>query len=287
MPVVAANLRRLRGEQGRTLSELARASGIAKATLSALEAGKGNPTIETLSSLATALGVPFGDLLAGGGPEPVHVVHASEGTSVAGTANTLRPHLRLPARRPPSCTRRASPALQARGRRARAGHARARLVTQGTLRTGRSIARPTGRGRLCRLRGRRDARLRGGGARRAGIAHHAVGPAMTTFEGHTAQIVTPPTPPAAGSGAGSPSASPPRERALALHYSSNAEPAEELAAALPNAAAFGADLGDARGARPPGRRGRGRLRPVDVLVANDGRSRSRASSRSTPPPSTR
>ena len=65
MPVVAANLRRLRGEQGRSLSELARASGIAKATLSALEAGRGNPTIETLSSLATALGVPFGDLLAG------------------------------------------------------------------------------------------------------------------------------------------------------------------------------------------------------------------------------
>ena len=49
MPVVAANLRRLRGGQGRSLSELARASGIAKATLSALEAGRGNPTIETLS----------------------------------------------------------------------------------------------------------------------------------------------------------------------------------------------------------------------------------------------
>ena len=96
MPVVAANLRRLRGAQGRSLSELARASGIAKATLSALEAGRGNPTIETLSSLATALGVPFGDLLASGAPEPVHVVHAAEGTSVPGTANTLRLIVRLP-----------------------------------------------------------------------------------------------------------------------------------------------------------------------------------------------
>ena len=94
--VVAANIRRLRGEQGRTLSELARASGVAKATLSALEAGKGNPTIETLSSLATALGVPFGDLLAHGAPEPVHVVHAGEGTTVPGTANDLRLIVRLP-----------------------------------------------------------------------------------------------------------------------------------------------------------------------------------------------
>ena len=123
MPVVAANLRRLRGDQGRTLSELARASGIAKATLSALEAGKGNPTIETLSSLATALGVPFGDLLAGGGPEPVHVVHASEGTRVTGTANTLRLIIRLPGSPPPSSMRRAShrapsaqPARMDRGR---------------------------------------------------------------------------------------------------------------------------------------------------------------------------
>ena len=89
-----------RGEQGRSLSELARASGIAKATLSALEAGRGNPTIETLSSLATALGVPFGDLLAGGAPEPVHVVHAAEGTTVPGTANTLRLIVRLPGNPP-------------------------------------------------------------------------------------------------------------------------------------------------------------------------------------------
>ena len=88
MPVVAANLRRLRADQSRTLSELARASGIAKATLSALEAGKGNPTIETLSALATALGVPFGDLLAGGGPEPVHVVHAERGNEASPAPRT-------------------------------------------------------------------------------------------------------------------------------------------------------------------------------------------------------
>ena len=93
---VAASIRRLRREQGRTLSELARASGVAKATLSALEAGKGNPTIETLSSLAAALGVPFGELLAGGAPEPVRVVRADAGTTVTGAVNDLRLIVRLP-----------------------------------------------------------------------------------------------------------------------------------------------------------------------------------------------
>jgi transcriptional regulator with XRE-family HTH domain len=135
--VVAANIRRLRGEQGRTLSELARASGVAKATLSALEAGKGNPTIETLSSLATALGVPFGDLLAGGAPEPVHVVHAGEGTTVPGTANDLRLIVRLPGNPPIELYEARFPS---RARRSAGAHGPGTrehvLVVQGALRTG-------------------------------------------------------------------------------------------------------------------------------------------------------
>ena len=127
MPVVAANLRRLRGEQGRSLSELARASGIAKATLSALEAGRGNPTIETLSSLATALGVPFGDLLAGGAPEPVHVVHAARGNDRPRHRQHPAPHRAPSGHAADRALRGALPAaLQARGRRARA---RARAST--------------------------------------------------------------------------------------------------------------------------------------------------------------
>jgi transcriptional regulator with XRE-family HTH domain len=137
MPVVAANLRRLRGEQGRSLSELARASGIAKATLSALEAGRGNPTIETLSSLATALGVPFGDLLAGGAPEPVHVVHAAEGTTVPGTANTLRLIVRLPGNPPIELYEARFPPRSKRAAGAHGPGTREHvLVTQGALRTG-------------------------------------------------------------------------------------------------------------------------------------------------------
>jgi transcriptional regulator with XRE-family HTH domain len=135
--VVAANLRRLRTEQGRTLSELARASGIAKATLSALEAGKGNPTIETLSSLATALGIPFGDLLAGGAPEPVHVVHGGEGTTVPGTHNDLRLIVRLPGNPPIELYEARFPARSKRSAGAHGPGTREHVVLfQGALRTG-------------------------------------------------------------------------------------------------------------------------------------------------------
>jgi transcriptional regulator with XRE-family HTH domain len=61
--VLAANLRALRDQGGLSLSELARRSGIAKGTLSQLESGMGNPTIETVFSLSNALGVPVSSLL--------------------------------------------------------------------------------------------------------------------------------------------------------------------------------------------------------------------------------
>lgn len=60
---LAANLRMLRDRAGVSLSALARESGIAKGTLSQLESGTGNPTIETVFSLSNALGVPVSSLL--------------------------------------------------------------------------------------------------------------------------------------------------------------------------------------------------------------------------------
>jgi transcriptional regulator with XRE-family HTH domain len=88
--VIGTNLRRLRTEDGRTLSELARVSGVAKATLSALEGGRGNPTIETLSAIAAALERPMGDLITPAQPAPVTVVRNDAGAFVPGTANDLR-----------------------------------------------------------------------------------------------------------------------------------------------------------------------------------------------------
>jgi transcriptional regulator with XRE-family HTH domain len=61
--VLATNLRRLRIARRLSLSELARATGMSKATLSSVESGRSNPTIETLAALADALRVSLGDLL--------------------------------------------------------------------------------------------------------------------------------------------------------------------------------------------------------------------------------
>jgi transcriptional regulator with XRE-family HTH domain len=60
---LAANLRRLRIARHLSLSELARATAIGKATLSSIENGHANPTVETLSGLAGALRVPISELL--------------------------------------------------------------------------------------------------------------------------------------------------------------------------------------------------------------------------------
>src|SRR2546423_11511773 len=61
--VIAANLRRLRTARRMSLATLAARADVAKATLANLEQGRGNPTIETLWSLALGLGVAFSDLL--------------------------------------------------------------------------------------------------------------------------------------------------------------------------------------------------------------------------------
>src|SRR5512142_1943081 len=60
---LAANLRRLRIARHLSLSELARATQMSKATLSSIENGRANPTVETLAALADALRIPLGELL--------------------------------------------------------------------------------------------------------------------------------------------------------------------------------------------------------------------------------
>lgn len=60
---VGANLRRLRIASRQSLSELARATRISKATLSVIERGGANPTIQTLAAVAAALRVPVSELI--------------------------------------------------------------------------------------------------------------------------------------------------------------------------------------------------------------------------------
>ncbi|MDA0563146.1 XRE family transcriptional regulator [Streptomonospora sp. S1-112] len=60
---VGLRLRELRISRGLSLSELARRSGVGKATLSELEGGRRNPTLETVYALTTELGVPLSSAL--------------------------------------------------------------------------------------------------------------------------------------------------------------------------------------------------------------------------------
>src|SRR5947207_1625108 len=58
LELIASSLRRERRRSGLSLTELARRAGIAKSTLSQLESGTGNPSLETLWAICVALDVP-------------------------------------------------------------------------------------------------------------------------------------------------------------------------------------------------------------------------------------
>jgi transcriptional regulator with XRE-family HTH domain len=81
LQAIAAALRRERERAGLSLSEVARRAGLAKSTLSQLEAGAGNPSVETLWALGVALGVPFSQLVDPPTPQ-VRVVRAGEGAAI-------------------------------------------------------------------------------------------------------------------------------------------------------------------------------------------------------------
>ncbi|MDT7702101.1 MAG: family transcriptional regulator, regulator of sulfur utilization [Pseudonocardiales bacterium] len=62
---VGPRVRALREERGLSLSALARRASVGKATLSGLEAGTRNPTLDTLHSVAAALGLPLTAIVSG------------------------------------------------------------------------------------------------------------------------------------------------------------------------------------------------------------------------------
>ncbi|WP_244502422.1 helix-turn-helix domain-containing protein [Streptomyces oceani] len=66
-------MQRRREQRGLTRAELARRTGLSKGTVSQLEAGTGNPTIDTLDTIAVALSIPLSDLLTRqGGARTLH-----------------------------------------------------------------------------------------------------------------------------------------------------------------------------------------------------------------------
>ncbi|MER7757287.1 XRE family transcriptional regulator [Kitasatospora sp. NPDC097643] len=93
--VLAANLKRVRGQRGLSLSELSRRAGIGKATLSQLESGTGNPTLETVLALSRVLGVPISDLVDGRPSGELTVVRAADVEALSGEGVDLRPLRRI------------------------------------------------------------------------------------------------------------------------------------------------------------------------------------------------
>lgn len=82
--LVGRRVRDRRTDAGLSVAELARRSGVARATLTQLEAGEGNPTLGTLYALANTLGAPLSDLIGEPGQATARVVRASEGPVLRG-----------------------------------------------------------------------------------------------------------------------------------------------------------------------------------------------------------
>lgn len=81
LDVIAATLKAERERAGLSLGRLAGLAGISKSTLSQLESGTGNPSIETLWALCVALDVPFSHIV--DPPRPsVRLLRAGEGPTV-------------------------------------------------------------------------------------------------------------------------------------------------------------------------------------------------------------
>lgn len=78
--IVGQRIRQLREARGVSLSELARRAGVGKATLSGLENGQRNPTLETLWAITAQLGVPIGAIL-----DPPPEPRVMRGTAIEAT----------------------------------------------------------------------------------------------------------------------------------------------------------------------------------------------------------
>ncbi len=77
--IVGRNLRRLRTRRGHSLERLAKHSGVSRAMLGQIETGKSVPTIGLLWKVASALNVPFSNLLQVEGPRGPVILRRADG----------------------------------------------------------------------------------------------------------------------------------------------------------------------------------------------------------------
>jgi transcriptional regulator with XRE-family HTH domain len=80
--VVAANLRALRANRGWSLDRLAGRAGVSKGVLVALEADRGNPSLNTLCRLADAFGVSLTELVDAGAAPALRVAAVADAVTL-------------------------------------------------------------------------------------------------------------------------------------------------------------------------------------------------------------
>lgn len=92
--LLAQAVRAHRESRGLSLGALAQKAGISKTSLSKIEAGQGNPSLEVLNRLANALDVPVGTLFGEAHRPQVHIVRQGEGQAITSDAGlSARPLL--------------------------------------------------------------------------------------------------------------------------------------------------------------------------------------------------
>ncbi|AYM84857.1 helix-turn-helix domain-containing protein [Agrobacterium tumefaciens] len=100
--LIANAIRREREQSGMSLSALAAKAGLAKSTLSQLESGKGNPSIETLWAIASALEIPFSFLFENASSHS-QLIRADEGVKLTSDSSDFSTVLL--SKCPPGCRR--------------------------------------------------------------------------------------------------------------------------------------------------------------------------------------
>lgn len=79
---LAETLARHRQAHNQSLGDLSRATGLSKTSLLRLEAGEGNPSLETLWRLGRAMGLSVGQLLEAPEPAPTRLLRSGDGPVV-------------------------------------------------------------------------------------------------------------------------------------------------------------------------------------------------------------
>jgi len=87
--LLAQSVRAHRESRGFSLGTLSQMAGISKTSLSKIEAGQGNPSLEVLNRIANALNIPVGSLFGEENHSQVSIIRRGEGQVVTSDAGLM------------------------------------------------------------------------------------------------------------------------------------------------------------------------------------------------------